>query len=295
MLADGLTVRIYSMYLKYFFRNEDLYICPRYWTAGDFRAFSSAAQLRDAFCVSILDALLLLILVGCNNQPTDVATAKIFVVGGFDSSATLKTVEVYDIRTRTWNMAPPLPSPRRRLGAATLKGKLYAIGGWDETELQTVDVFDPPTNSWTSAPKMNVKRNAAAVAVLDEKIYAVGGASCEGNFAALSSVEIFDPQSNSWTIACGRLNTARYHVAVDVLFGGRYAVLYAVGGSNEIVTYETSTGKLVSTSGGTLKTVEKLNPATGVWSFVAPMKVMRFNLNLIHTCIASILNGSGRT
>ena len=192
---------------------------------------------------------------------------KIFAIGGYRNNESLKSVESYNFETEKWGPEPSLPSTRRELGAATLNGKLYAIGGWNGWvggPLETVDVFDPTTQTWTSAPNMNSKRGyRPGVGVLDGRIYVVGG--YDGS-SPLSSVEMFDPQSNKWTIVGRGMNTKRELLAAGVLSGS----LYAVGGSN---------------GSQYLNTVEKLNPTTGVWSFVAPMNTARSR-----HCVA-VLNG----
>ena len=57
----------------------------------------------------------------------------IYAIGGLGSGwAVLDTVEVYDVAGDTWNPIGPLTpvqTPRELLGAATVDGLIYAIGG----------------------------------------------------------------------------------------------------------------------------------------------------------------------
>ena len=49
----------------------------------------------------------------------------------------------------TWRTVAPLPSPRWRLGAAAVRGKIYAVGGRGAAvALDAVDEYDPRTNTW---------------------------------------------------------------------------------------------------------------------------------------------------
>ncbi len=50
----------------------------------------------------------------------------------------------------SWTELPPMPGNREGLGAASVNGKLYAIGGWNGWfTVNTTFEFDPATNSWT--------------------------------------------------------------------------------------------------------------------------------------------------
>lgn len=55
----------------------------------------------------------------------------IYVVGGFDGTAHLSSVEVYNIRTDYWTTVAPMTTPRCYVGATVLRGRLYAIAGYD--------------------------------------------------------------------------------------------------------------------------------------------------------------------
>jgi N-acetylneuraminic acid mutarotase len=56
---------------------------------------------------------------------------KIYAIGGSmdTGSNSLSTVEVYDPSQGTWSSAPSLQVARHGLGAASLGGKIYAVGG----------------------------------------------------------------------------------------------------------------------------------------------------------------------
>ena len=53
----------------------------------------------------------------------------IYVVGGFDGTAHLDSVEFYNIRTDYWTTVASMTTPRCYVGATVLRGRLYAIAG----------------------------------------------------------------------------------------------------------------------------------------------------------------------
>jgi N-acetylneuraminic acid mutarotase len=54
---------------------------------------------------------------------------KIYAIGGTNDTGFFATVEAYDPSSNTWTTAPPMPTARYGLGAATLGGRIYAVGG----------------------------------------------------------------------------------------------------------------------------------------------------------------------
>lgn len=53
----------------------------------------------------------------------------IYVVGGFDGTSHLSSVEAYNIRTDSWTTITSMTTPRCYVGATVLRGRLYAIAG----------------------------------------------------------------------------------------------------------------------------------------------------------------------
>ena len=96
------------------------------------------------------------------SQPAGASTPSAAVT----TTASLRTVEIYDPATDTWTSGPPLPLPRTGLAAAVgPDGRIYAIGGNDDTATATASVFshDPatPAAGWaTTGP--DVERTGPA-------------------------------------------------------------------------------------------------------------------------------------
>ena len=71
----------------------------------------------------------------------------------------ISTVESYDPIVNRWTKQEPMHVLRSRVGVAVLKGRLYAIGGYDGTDrLNTVEVFDPELGQWKLVSPMNCRR-----------------------------------------------------------------------------------------------------------------------------------------
>ncbi|RXM35033.1 Kelch-like protein 17 [Acipenser ruthenus] len=61
------------------------------------------------------------------------ACGKLYALGGCNRASFLDSVEVYDLQANTWARSPPpgsrMPLPLRSFAAASLRGKLYLLGG----------------------------------------------------------------------------------------------------------------------------------------------------------------------
>jgi len=157
-----------------------------------------------------------------------------------------------------WFLMKPMPTGRQALAAATVDGKIYAIGGLDFISgnlLNTVEVYDPSSNSWSNATSMPTARAYIAAVAVNGKIYAIGGS----NGSPINTVEAYDPSSNSWT-TLAPMPTAREALAVAAVNGK----IYAIGGFN--------------LSSGWLNTAEVYDPSSNSWSTAASMPTARFQL-----------------
>jgi N-acetylneuraminic acid mutarotase len=88
----------------------------------------------------------------------------------------------------SWVSKAPMPTPRGGLGVATVKGKIYAIGGiggeidmtvgtvpYSSGFLNTNEAYDPITNTWETKASMPTARDNFAIATYQNKIYCMGG------------------------------------------------------------------------------------------------------------------------
>ncbi len=89
----------------------------------------------------------------------------IYAVGGqTKSGSSLSTVEVYDPSAGRWRDAEAMSMHRSRVGVAVMRGRLYAIGGYNGSDrLSTVEVFDADAGRWGRVASMNCKRRCVWV------------------------------------------------------------------------------------------------------------------------------------
>ena len=68
---------------------------------------------------------------GLNATAAATLGSRIYVLGGFEGTSNTPTgrVHVYDLRTRAWSEAAPLPAPRGGHAAVVLGGRIHVLGG----------------------------------------------------------------------------------------------------------------------------------------------------------------------
>jgi N-acetylneuraminic acid mutarotase len=188
----------------------------------------------------------------------------LYVVGGYSQSLfsvwePVVTVYRYDPATTRWEDLAPMPTARGGLGATTLNGRLYAIGGYNGKENPTaVEVFDPKTNSWTTGAPLPTPRDHLAVISDGSRIYAIGGRK-KGNYNQnLAAVEEYDPMTDQWRSRAD-LPTARSGITAGVLEGR----IYVLGGES---------------GSGTFSNNEAYNPKRDQWQPMSPMPTARHGL-----------------
>ncbi len=207
------------------------------------------------------------------------AGGKIYGIGGFSGAIpdwrAHATVFVYDAGANRWSSGPSLPQARAEGVVATVKGKIYFIGGRIPTSPQAAhisehadtargEVLDPRSGRWEPIADAPTARNSAAAAVIDDKIYVVGGRQMlkqpDGRQRPvnLATLEVYDPATNRWETRAA-LPQAQGGLAAAA-HGGK---LYAFGGEQFVPASKVFADAWV------------YDPQTDRWSALPPMPTPR--------------------
>jgi N-acetylneuraminic acid mutarotase len=127
-----------------------------------------------------------------------------------------------------WLSVSNLPAGCSQLAAASVNGKVYAIGGYNYTNFQnTACVYDPsqPTLGWLSVSNLPAKREGLAATSAGGKIYAIGGT--DNGISFYSTVYVYDPsQPTLGWLSVSNLPAKRFDLAAASMNGK----IYAIGG-----------------------------------------------------------------
>lgn len=66
--------------------------------------------------------------------------------------------------------------PRCYVSVAVLRGKIYALGGYNgRNRMNSAERYDPERNQWELITPMQRQRSDASASTVNDKIYIVGG------------------------------------------------------------------------------------------------------------------------
>merc|ERR1719348_2743674 len=183
---------------------------------------------------------------------------KVMLAIGGQAPKAIRSVECYDFKDDRWFHLSEMPGRRCRCGVAVVRGRVYAVGGFNGSlRVRTVDMYDPTSDTWSSIASMEARRSTLGVAVYNDMIFAVGGfdGSCGLNTAEVLDMSVTGSQE--WR-SIASMSTRRSSVGVGVLQG----LIYAVGG------YDGNSRQCLSS-------VEVYNPEQDLWSPVSDMSARR--------------------
>jgi alpha-tubulin suppressor-like RCC1 family protein len=154
---------------------------------------------------------------------------KILVVGGENSvRQELTQVLEFDLNTNLWTTKASLNEKRHGHVCAYFDGKIWAMGGMDESqELSSVEIYDPASDDWTSGPSLNTERLWSVAWVSNGRLYVGGGRNLSGTY--LHSIESYNPVSNSWEVV-GNLPVSSYVGEVGVIGNQVYLAVGSTSG-----------------------------------------------------------------
>ena len=150
----------------------------------------------------------------------------VYVIGGRNGvDCQLSSLERYETLTNEWTVLQNMKYPRTAVGACSLNGLLYVVGGEcavstphdDTMYVRHVECYDPAVNQWISLADIAIQRSFVAVTPLNGYLYALGG---EDRTCSYNYVERYDPKTDHWsTVQCMRRKRSGAGVAVcDGLF-----------------------------------------------------------------------------
>jgi len=144
-----------------------------------------------------------------------------------------KPVSGTELAENTWTTKTPLNQARNNLGVAVVSGKIYAIGGYNDSQsfLGTNEMYDPETGKWLNKTPMPTPRSQFAISVYQNKIYVIGGLSKEpfiDRVQASDANEVYDPSTDTWETKAS-MPTPRSGLTASVVKGK----IYLLGGGQE--------------------------------------------------------------
>ncbi|BFZ20955.1 hypothetical protein BsWGS_23995 [Bradybaena similaris] len=193
----------------------------------------------------------------------------IYVMGGRNSTdSQLKSTEKYDFLLDQWLQMPPMNIARTAVGAASLDGVLYAVGGEcaladtqdDTLYLHCVEMYDPIRKKWEHKPNMKLARSFVAVAAVGGHLFAIGGEDRSGSF---NIVERYNPKSETWSIV-NCMKRRRAGAGVTVCDGK----IYVAGGYDKGPHMDRAS-------------MEVFDPDAGEWTFAPEMEKACSGLSMV--------------
>jgi N-acetylneuraminic acid mutarotase len=184
-------------------------------------------------------------------------SGKVLVAGGYNSSGSLSSAELYDPGSNAWNATGMLATARNSHTATLLpSGKVLAAGGVNGSPLSSAELYDPTSDTWSTAGAMAAARDHHTATLLPSgKVLVVGGYNNSDGY--LSSAELYDPISDTSSPA-GAMAVARGYHTATVLPSGKVLI---AGGFN---------------SSGYLSSAELYDPTSNTWSAAGTMAIARY-------------------
>lgn len=204
----------------------------------------------------------------------------LYTVGGRNSmSCQLSSIEQFDVSMNSWTILKPMTCARTAVGACSLNGYLYVVGGecatvgsniHGETNYKsTVEVYQPTDKSWLLAADLAIPRSFVSVVSLDGYVYALGG---EDRLCSYNFVERYDPVGNFWS-PVQSMKRRRSGAGAAVCNG----LLYVAGGYDRGIHADRAS-------------VECYNHELDQWTFVTELEKARSGLGLValNGCIYAV-------
>lgn len=193
---------------------------------------------------------------GLNAPAAAIVRNTIYLIGGFNTTTNVPSSDVltYDIGSKSWGAAAPLPAPRGGHSAAVLDGRIHVVGGGNSrSTIADHSEYDPVANRWRELAPLPRSEGSPALVAFSGKLYAIGGRSGRSDFG---DVYVYDPAADRWNAGPaieprGTAGAVEYCGSIH-LFGGESQA-----------------------TNSSLADVFRFDAAQGTWSKLAPMPSAR--------------------
>ncbi|MEX2378376.1 MAG: kelch repeat-containing protein [Dehalococcoidia bacterium] len=190
---------------------------------------------------------------------------KLYAFGGSTGpfSGAVNNAAVFDPATGNWSTLASMPTARGGLAAQEIDGKIYVVGGMDNSgaSVSTVEVYDPAADSWSTVQSMGTARDNPGSAAIDGKLYIFGGRTRLSDGIdiepTLATGEVYDPSTDSWS-DIEPMPTGRRTMVVGTLNGKALVI-----------------GGEATEDGGSFPQNEEYDPASDTWRTLRPIPTGR--------------------
>ncbi|XP_016365604.1 kelch-like protein 6 isoform X2 [Sinocyclocheilus rhinocerous] len=123
-----------------------------------------------------------------------VVGGKVYVMGGFDGTQRLNSVEAYDTFHNCWTEVAALMISVSSFSAASYDKYIFVIGGGPNGKLATnnMQCFDSLSNKWSLKCPMPTEAKCTNAVTFKDAIFVVGG--------AMKALYSYSPLEDSWTL-----------------------------------------------------------------------------------------------
>ena len=179
------------------------------------------------------------------DEPTlETKLRSIWIVGGLSARGitnTVSQVDMYDPVGNVWYPAvTTLPKPVSFAAVTSLNGKIFVIGGFDNTASGVVcgdvQIYDVAGDSWSTGASMINARAHINAAVSNQRIYILGGVSTANStlWGGSNFTDEYIPALDQWTFPRKTVFSATAFADRQVL--AYNDVIYGLGGRTAAAT-----------------------------------------------------------
>jgi N-acetylneuraminic acid mutarotase len=159
------------------------------------------------------------------------------------------------IAHNTWRSGAPMPTAVQRAAVGVLGGRIYAIGGENDTGSFVTDnqIYDPATNTWSTGTPLPIATSSGCAAVVKNVLYYIGGFIGHADSDVTGAVWAYDPKTQTWSSVGVKAPKPTAEEGATCVVEND--IVYVSGGYN----------------GDFLRTNEAYNPATNKWTSEEPL------------------------